>query len=82
MANSTNVHSGHVREERTPTMSAAGVTATPGVGGGPPARPRRPWWRRRWIPSLPRESMEEFQHATLEQLLALLEAARGELEAG
>ena len=26
--------------------------------------------------------MEEFQRATLEQLLALLEAARGELEAG
>jgi hypothetical protein len=60
----------------------AAAPGGPGTGGHDLPPPRRPWWRRLWIPSLPRESVEEFQRTSLEQLLALLEAAREELEAG
>lgn len=66
-----------------PAVTATGVTAGPGTGGrNPSSRRRRPWWRRLWAPSLPRQSMNELRRASLEQLLVLLEAARGELEAG
>src|SRR5512135_601644 len=66
-----------------PAVSATGVTAEPGTGDrNPSSRRRRPWWRRLWAPSLPRQSMDELRRASLERLLALLEAARGELEAG
>src|SRR5262249_7501430 len=73
MANSTFVHTGHEREAARPASAAD--------GHHPPSRPRRPWWRR-WLPSFPPEPAEEFQRTSLEQLLAVLEAARQELAAG
>src|SRR5512135_3676524 len=82
MTSPTSVRAGSVREASVPAVSAAGVTAPPGTGGRNPSSCRwRPWWRRLWIPSLPRQSRDELRRASLEQLLALLEVARGELEA-
>ena len=80
MTNSVIVRSGQLRGASGPARPAA-VGAAPGAGGDPPARPRRPWWRR-WIESFPRQPAEEFQRERLERLLALLEAAREELTAG
>src|SRR5215831_11983819 len=83
MTTSTIAPAGHRPEAGGAAVSAAAVTATPGAGErGPSPRPRRPWWRRLWAPSFPGQSADEYQRATLEQLLALLEAAREELTAG
>lgn len=44
---------------------------------------REPWWQRRLHAlGAPRQSRLEIQHAVLERLLALLEAARADLSAG
>jgi hypothetical protein len=80
MTSSAIVRSGQLRGAGGPALPAAGAAA-PGAGGDPPARPRRPWWRR-WILSFPRQPAEEFQRERLERLLTLLEAAREELTAG
>ncbi len=57
--------------------------AAPGTGrGNVCARRERPWWRRLHIPAVPGQPVHELQHAGLEQLLALLEAARAQLSAG
>ena len=62
-------------------VSVPAVT-TPG-GGIMPACRERPWWRRRLhTPCAPRQSPLEIQHAVLERLLALLEAAHADLSAG
>jgi hypothetical protein len=83
MTTSTIAPAGHRPEAGGAAVSAAAVTATPGAGErGPSPRPRRPWWRRLWAPSFPGQSADEYQRATLEQLLARLEAAREELTAG
>lgn len=47
-----------------------------------PARRRRAWWRRLRALAAPRQPSPEVQHAYLERLLALLEAARTQLSAG
>lgn len=62
----------------------AGVpaTAVPGSGGAAPARRQRAWWRCLRALATPRPRPDETQHACLERLLALLEAARTELSAG
>jgi len=70
---------GHRPEAGGAAVSAAAVTAGE---RGPSSRPRRPWWRRLWAPSFPGPSADEYQRATLEQLLARLESAREELAAG
>jgi len=83
MTTSTIAPAGRRPEAGVAAVSAAAVTATPGAGeGGPSHRQRRPWWRRLWIPSFPGQSADEYQRTSLEQLLALLEAAREELAAG
>jgi hypothetical protein len=83
MTTSTIAPAGHRPEAGVAAVSADAVTATPGAGErGPSTRPRRPWWRRLWAPSFPGPSADEYQRASLEQLLALLEAAREELTAG
>ena len=51
-------------------------------GGTMPARQERPWWQRLQVLGAPRQSLLETQHAVLERLLALLEAARADLAAG
>jgi len=82
MAISTIARTGYAQGECAPAASAAAVTATPDASDRDPLfQPRRPWWRRLWI-SLFQQSTEEFRRAGLEQLLALLEAAREELAAG
>jgi hypothetical protein len=82
MTTSTIAPAGHRPEAGVAAVSAAALTATPGAGEHDPSHPpRRPWWRR-WLPSFPDESADEYQRASLEQLLALLEAARDELVAG
>lgn len=48
-------------------------------GGQTSGRRKRPWWRRLLTPA---EVPPEVAHAVLERLLALLEAARGDLSAG
>ena len=74
---------GHRPEAGGAAASAAAVTAAPGAGErGPSPHPRRPWWRRLWVSSLPGQSADEYQRAALERLLARLEAAREELTAG
>ena len=45
-----------------------------------PEQQARPWWRR--LPVRPAQPSPAFQHACLERLLTLLEAARSELSAG
>lgn len=55
---------------------------TPREGGTTPARRGRPWSRRLHTRGAPRQSLLEVQHAVLERLLALLEAARSDLSAG
>lgn len=70
------------REASIQAVPAAGATATPRTGGGPSSRRRRPWWRRLRIPSLPPRPTDELWRSGLEQVLALLEGARTELEAG
>ena len=83
MTTSTMAPAGRRPEAGVAAVSAAAVTATPGAGEHDPSHPpRRPWWRRRWLPSFPDESADEYQRTSLEQLLALLEAAREELAAG
>jgi hypothetical protein len=83
MTTSTIAPAGHRPEAGVAAVSAAAVTATPGAGEHDPSHPpRRPWWRRRWLPSFPDESADEYQRTSLEELLALLEAAREELAAG
>jgi hypothetical protein len=47
-----------------------------------PARRGRAWWRRLPAFAAPRQPSSEVQHAYLERLLALLEAARTQLSAG
>ena len=47
-----------------------------------PARRERPRWWRLLVLGVPRQSLLEIQHAVLERLLALLEAARADLSAG
>lgn len=55
----------------------------PREGGTTPTRRERPWWSRRLhTRGAPRQSLLEIQHAVLERLLALLEAARSDLSAG
>ena len=51
-------------------------------GGIIPARRERPWRRRLHALGPPRQSLPEIQHAVLERLLALLEAAHADLSAG
>ena len=41
-----------------------------------------PWWRRLNVRGASRQSLPEIQHAVLERLLALLEAARADVSAG
>lgn len=61
------------------TLVMTPVTAPPEAGPGQlPGRRTRPWWRR----ILSSEAPPAVVQATLERLLALLEAARGELAAG
>jgi hypothetical protein len=96
MAISTIARAGHVQGASASAASAPAVaampgasTATPGASTATPATTdrdplvgsRRPWWRRLWISLFP-QSTEENRRAGLEQLLALLEAAREELAAG
>ena len=50
--------------------------------GTMPARRERPRWWRLLVLGVPRQSLLEIQHAVLERLLALLEAARADLSAG
>jgi hypothetical protein len=61
-------------------VSAPAVT-TP-EGGVIPARRERPWRRRLHALGARRQSLLEIQHAVLERVLALLEAARADLSAG
>jgi hypothetical protein len=57
--------------------------ATPQTDGGTmPARRERRWWRRLCALAAPRQPLHEIQHAVLERLLVLLEAARADLSAG
>jgi len=83
MTTSTIAPAGHRPEAGGAAASAAAVTAAPGAGErGPSPHPRRPWWRRLWVPSFPGQSADEYQRTALEELLARLEAAREELAAG
>jgi len=65
-----------------PTVSAAGAVTKGTDGGNMPARRERPWWRRLRTPAVSRQPLHEIQHAGLERLLALLEAAHADLSAG
>jgi hypothetical protein len=65
-----------------PTVSAAGAVTKGTDGGNMPARRGRPWWRRLRNPAVSRQPLHEIQHAGLERLLALLEAAYADLSAG
>jgi hypothetical protein len=69
-----------IRHASAPAASAP-AAAAPGPGGEP-ARRERAWWRRLCALAAPRPLPPEEQHAGLERLLALLEAARAELSAG
>jgi hypothetical protein len=61
------------------TGAVSGPATSVETGGGPAHRPR-PWWQR--LPALAAPPPLDVQHACLEQLRALLEAARTELSAG
>jgi hypothetical protein len=61
-----------------PVVPAAPVTQSAECGQAP-GRRKSPWWRRLLTSG---EPSREIAHAVLERLLALLEAARGDLEAG
>jgi hypothetical protein len=65
-----------------PDTAAAAVSgpATSAEAGPAPAQRPRPWWRR--LPALAGPPSPDVQHACLERLRALLEAARTELSAG
>ena len=65
----------------SPPVASGPAAAAPGPGGGP-ARRERAWWRRLCALAAPRQPPPGVQHAGLERLLALLEAARAELAAG
>jgi len=58
------------------------AAAAPGPAASMPARRGRAWWRRLRAFAAPRQPSPEVQHAYLERLLALLEAARTQLSAG
>jgi hypothetical protein len=59
------------------------LAVTTPEGDTMPARRERPWWwRRLHALGVPRQSLLEIQHAVLERLLALLEAARADLSTG
>jgi hypothetical protein len=60
-------------------VSAPAVTTLEGVI---PARRERPWRRRLHALGARRQSLPEIEHAVLERVLALLEAARADLSAG
>jgi hypothetical protein len=62
---------------RSPATSAETTSAET---GSIPAHHQRPWWRR--LPALVAPPPIDVQHACLEQLRALLEAARTDLSAG
>ena len=71
-----------LRSEPAPDTGAVAVSspATSAETGGGPAHRPRPWWRR--LPALVAPPPLEVQHACLEQVRALLEAAHTELSAG
>jgi len=69
-------------EASVPASVAAGTITSIGTGArGSAPRRERPWWRRLLSPAA-RQPPPQIQHASLERLLALLEAARAELSAG
>lgn len=66
-----------------PAGASAGTIPARAQGSGPrPACKRRPWWRRLSSPQGLRQQAGELEHAALERVLALLEAARADLSAG
>ena len=65
-----------------PAERDVGVPAVTTPEGIMPAPGARPWWRRLHALGAGRQSLLEIQHAVLERLLALLEAARADLSAG
>ena len=71
-----------LRSEPAPDTGPVAITspATSAETGGGPAHHQRPWWRR--LPALVAPPPLEVQHACLEQVRALLEAAHTELSAG
>jgi hypothetical protein len=76
--NSTTIfRSAPAQEESVPAIATLGTD-----DGNMPACRERPWWRRLCAFASPRQPWHEVQHAVLERLLALLEAARAELRAG
>ena len=82
MASLTMLRSASPREASVSAFSAVAVVTSTGTGAGDTAvRRERPWWRRLLTLAAP-QPPHEIQHAVLERLLALLEAARAELSAG
>ena len=80
MASLTIFRSAPVSAADAPADAGPGPLTNGKTGGGIPGRRGRPWWRR--LPALTAQPPPEIQHACLERLLALLEAARTELSAG
>lgn len=82
MASLTTFRSVSSQEASVPAVSDAAAEISTGTGaGGTPAHRERPWWRR-LLPSAAQPPPGEIQHAGLERLLALLEAARAKVSAG
>jgi hypothetical protein len=75
---------GLLRSGRAPEPGAAAVPApAPAQDSGlRPGRRGEAWWRRPRSPHGRRQSAAELEHAVLERVLALLEAARAGLSAG
>ena len=67
----------------TDTSATSGTDVREAARAGSAKPPQRQsWWRRLWARAVDSGSTQELQAARLERLLALLEDARGELDAG
>jgi hypothetical protein len=82
MTSVTIFRSAPAHDASVPEIPVTRPVTSPGTDGGRPARRERLWWRRLRSLVSPRQPLPEVQHAGLERLLALLEAARAELSAG
>jgi hypothetical protein len=82
MTSVTIFRSALAHDASVPEVPVARPVTSPGTDGGGPTRRGRLWWRRLRSLVSPRQPLPEAQHAGLERLLALVEAARAELSAG